>query len=64
MSYKIFLVGRKAIEVLQRFNNSWLIKYVKTGLEVCIDPKFVKSKTINQTTEKKPVVVKQTKLKF
>lgn len=64
MSHKLFLIGKKSVKVLQRFDHSWLVEYVKTGVQVCINPVFVKCKTINQTTVKKPVVNKQTKLKF
>jgi hypothetical protein len=63
MSHKLFLVGRKSVKILERFDNSLLVEYVKTGVQACINPELVRCKTINQTTKKK-FINKQTKLKF
>jgi hypothetical protein len=65
MSYKLFTIGKKAVKVIARFDHSWLIEYVIGGRQVSIDPKFVKSKTINykKLTINKPVNL-QTQLKL
>jgi len=65
MAYKLFLIGRKAVKIIARFDHSWLVEYVIGGRQVSIDPKFVKTKTIkDEKISKKKVTNPQTKLKL
>lgn len=34
------------VEILQKFDNSVLVRYVKTGVESCVNPEFIKKKTV------------------
>jgi len=44
--YKLHLIGKKSIKIIERFDNSVLVKYVKTGIEASVDPKLIKTITI------------------
>ena len=44
--YTYFVIGRKKVEILQKFDNSVLVRYVKTGIEACVNPAFIKKKTV------------------
>ena len=44
--YTYFVIGRSKVEILQKFDNSVLVRYVKTGVEACVNPEFIKNKTV------------------
>ena len=48
----MFLVGRNRVEILQKFDNSVLIRYVKSGIEACVNPSLIKSKVIEEYKKK------------
>lgn len=58
---KIFLVGRKAVKILQTFDNSYLIEYVVSKKQCSICKDYVKSKIIDEKQKSKP---KQLKIRF
>lgn len=50
--YTYYVVGRKKVEILQRFDNSVLVRYVKTRVEACIKADFIKKKTVKYQPKK------------
>lgn len=50
--YTYYVVGRQKVEILQRFDNSVLVRYVKSGTEACIRADFVKKKTVKYQPKK------------
>ena len=50
--YTYFVIGRKKVEILQKFDNSVLVRYVKTGIEACVNPVFIKKKTVEYQPKK------------
>ena len=44
-TYVYFLVGKKKVDILQSFDHSYLVRYVKSGKEVSIAKEFVKKVT-------------------
>lgn len=44
--YKLHLVGKKSIKIIERFDNSVLIEYVKTKAQASINPNLIKTITI------------------
>lgn len=45
--FKLFLVKGKAVKIIQTFNHSTLVEYVKTGKQASINPALIKTKVIN-----------------
>ena len=52
MGFKIHLVGKQRVEILQKFDNSVLVRYVKSGIESCINPSLIKSKDTDSLKKK------------
>ena len=50
--YTYFVIGRKKVEILQKFDNSVLVRYVKTGIEACVNSVFIKKKTVEYQPKK------------
>lgn len=44
--YTYFVIGRSKVEILQKFDNSVLVRYIKTGVESCVNPALIKKKTV------------------
>ena len=50
--YSYFVIGRSKVEILQKFDNSVLVRYVKTGVEACVNPNLIKSKEVGNYEKK------------
>ena len=47
MGFRIHMIGRQRVVILQKFDNSVLVRYVKSGIESCVNPNLIKSKDVN-----------------
>ena len=52
MGYKIHLIGKKAVKIIERFENSILVEYIKTGVQSSVNPSAVKTITVNNERNK------------
>jgi hypothetical protein len=53
MSYKLFLIGKKAVKILQRFDNSVLVEYVATEKQSSVNPSLIKSINVESKRNEK-----------
>ena len=50
--YTYFVIGRSKVEIFQKFDNSVLVRYIKTGVEFCVNPTLIKKKTVEYQPKK------------
>lgn len=63
MKHIILLVGKKAVRIIDRFDHSVVVEFIKTGVKSSINPKYIKRKVIDYNKKDKPKP-KQLKMKF
>lgn len=58
MAHKLHLIGKRAVKIIARFDNSLLVEYVKTGKQSSVNPSSVKTITVedkrNKNNNQKP----------
>ena len=42
MGYTVYMINRKAVKIIQRFDHSILVEYIKTGEQFSVSPDCIR----------------------